>query len=139
MTEIELTKSTLIIHLKGLAKIIAFMCMVPLEIPLTHVVDITVDPNVMEKWDQMEDKFDDPGPQPQPGVVSVEVFKKKLFWGARIYPEGGRLQRVFLVAYDSHKAITIKLTDELYTMLVRNVIAVVRLPNVRSTSRRQKI
>jgi hypothetical protein len=125
MTEIELTESTLIIHLKGLAKIVAFMCMVPLEIPLTHVVDIVVDPHVVEKWDQIEgplgsvlDQIQGP---PRGGSVSMEVFQKKWSWGAQIYPEGGHLQRVFLIVNDPHKAITIKLTDELYTMLVLKV------------------
>ena|SRR5579863_3293693 len=122
MTEIELTKNTLIIRLKGLAKIAALMGMVPLEIPLTHVVDVAVDPTVMEKWDQMEEKFDGgSGTAPQSGVVSAEVFQRKWFWGVRIYPEGGHLQRVFLVVYDPHKAITIRLTNERYTMLVLNV------------------
>lgn len=83
MTEIELTESTLIIHLEGLAKTLASLYKVPLEIPLTHVVEIAVDPHVMEKWDQMEEKFEGPlpGEKPQLGVVSVEVFKKKMFWG----------------------------------------------------------
>ena len=45
MTQTELTQRTQIIRLTGLAKLVASICLVP----LTHVVDIAVDPHVMEK------------------------------------------------------------------------------------------
>ena len=48
MTEIELTESMLIVHMKGVHKILTLKSQ--LEIPLTHVVGAEIDPAVVEQW-----------------------------------------------------------------------------------------
>ena len=49
MTEIELTESTLIIHMKGFTKFNATLNRVQLKIPLAHVVGAEIGATVTEK------------------------------------------------------------------------------------------
>jgi hypothetical protein len=133
--EIELTESTLVIHLKGLgAKILAFLNFWgsgPLEIPLAHVVDVTVDPETWEtlgidpSW-QRGLKF--------PGELSLEreqEFGRRLYYEKK--PDRQSEGKVFGVPFtftyrrgrtalvltnNKRKAITIRLSDERDTLLV---------------------
>lgn len=48
VTEIELTGSTLIVHVKGIHKILTFKS--ELEIPLSHVSGAETDPSTVQEW-----------------------------------------------------------------------------------------
>jgi hypothetical protein len=105
MTEIELTESTLIVHVKGIDKILAFKSQ--LEIPLSHVVGAEIDPSVVERWSHPNLKeLRAPGT----GLPGVKAGSFRL--------DG---QWAFWDVHDPKKAITIKLADEHYTKLVIEV------------------
>lgn len=105
MTEIELTPSTLIVHVKGVHKILALKSQ--LEIQLTHVVGAEIDPAVVEQWGQVNLKGVRVGTG-LPGVIKAGNFLLDGQWA-------------FWDVHDPHKAITIKLADEHYTKLVIEV------------------
>jgi hypothetical protein len=102
MTEIELTESTLIVHMKGVHQILALHSQ--LEIPLTHVVGAEIDPAVVEQWGKVNLKGVRIGTG-LPGVIKAGDFLLEGQWA-------------FWDVHDPHKAITIKLADEHYTKLV---------------------
>jgi hypothetical protein len=106
MTEIELTESTLIVHVKGIDKILAFKSQ--LEIPLTHVVSAEIDPIVVEKWGHPNLKEIRAPGTGLPGVIKAGSFRLNGQWA-------------FWDVHDPQKAITIKLADEHYTKLVIEV------------------
>ena len=105
MTEIELTESTLIVHMKGFDKILSLKSQ--LEIPLTHVVGAEIDPAVVEQWGKINLKEFRVGTG-LPGVIKAGNFLLNGQWA-------------FWDVHDPHKAITIKLADEHYTRLVIEV------------------
>jgi hypothetical protein len=100
MTEIELTESTLLIHVKGVHKILALKSQ--LEIPLTHVVGAEIDPTVVNLKEIRA-----PGTG-LPGVIKAGSFRLEGQWA-------------FWDVHDPQKAITIKLADEHFTKLVIEV------------------
>jgi hypothetical protein len=105
MTEIELTESMLIVHMKGVHKILALKSQ--LEIPLTHVVGAEIDPAVVEQWGHPNWK----GVRIGTGLPGVILAGNVLLEG----------QWAFWDVNDPHKAITIRLADEHYTKLVIEV------------------
>jgi hypothetical protein len=105
MTEIELTGSTLIIHVMGIHKILAFKSQ--LEIPLSHVVGAEIDPGTVQEWGNLFVGVRAPGTG-LPGVIRAGTY----------YTSDGK---VFWDVHDPHKAITIKLADETYSKLVVEV------------------
>jgi hypothetical protein len=107
MTEIELTESTLIVHVKGTDKILALKS--KLEVPLSHVVGAEIDPSVVERWGHPNlRELRAPGTG-LPGVIKAGTFHLDGQWA-------------FWDVHDPKKAITIKLADEHYTKLVIEVI-----------------
>jgi hypothetical protein len=124
VTEIGLTESTLIIYMKGMYRISAFLFRVPLKIPLTHVVGAESDPTVFKKRGLTVPEmpgFGVPGPPtPSYGEITKEFWKVETQGGGGSYRlEGG--YRGFWEGGDPQHAITIKLTDERYTELVLQV------------------
>jgi len=105
MTEIELTANSLIVHVKGVHKILALKSQ--LEIPLTHVIGAEIDPTVVEQWGQVNLKGIKVGTS-LPGVIKAGDFRLEGQWA-------------FWDVHDPQKAITIKLADENYTKLVIEV------------------
>ena len=105
MTEIELTESTLIIHVRGTDTLWSFKSQ--LEIPLIHVVGAEVDPAVGEHWDDLVKERAFPGNH-VPGVIAAGGY----------YISGGW---VFWNVQYPHKALTINLAHEHYTKLVIEV------------------
>ncbi len=105
MTEVELTESTLLVHVRGADKFWALKSQ--LEIPLTHVVGAAVDPAVGEHWGDVVKGIKIPGTH-LPGVIAAGSF----------YTSGGW---VFWDVHDPQKALTIKLAHEHYTKLVIEV------------------
>ena len=103
MTEIELTESMLIVHMKGVHKILTLKSQ--LEIPLTHVVGAEIDPAVVEQWGKVK------------GVRIGAGLPGEILAG-RVLLDG---QWAFWDVHDQHKAITIKLADENFTKLVLEV------------------
>lgn len=108
MIEIEVTESTLIVHIKGRDKIWALKS--HLEIPLAHVVGAGIDPTVVEQWRSTK-------------VLKVAIVT----WGTNVrgvlkagsfYVDG---HWTFWDVNDPQKAITITLADEHYTRLVLEV------------------
>ena len=105
MTEIELTESTLIVHVKGIHKILALKSQ--LEIPLAHVVEAEIDPAVVEQWGKVNLKGVRVGTS-LPGVIKAGNFLLDGQWA-------------FWDVNDPKRAITVRLTDEYYTRLVIEV------------------
>ncbi len=106
MTEIELTESTLIVHVKGIDKILALKSQ--LEIPLSHVVGAEIDPSVVERWGHLNLKEIRAPGTGLPGVIKAGSFRLDRQWA-------------FWDVHNPQKAITIKLADEHYTKLVVEV------------------
>ena len=106
MTEIELTENKLIVHVKGMHKVLAFKSQ--LEIPLTHVVGAEVDPTVVEQWGHGNLKE-----LRAPGTGLIGVIKAGSYYLDR--------QWAFWDVHKPKKAITIQLTGEYYTKLVIEV------------------
>ena len=106
MTEIELTENTLIVHVKGTHKILAFKSQ--LEIPLAHVIEAEIDPTVVERWRHANLKE-----MRAPGTGLLGVIKAGSFYLDR--------QWTFWDVHDPKQAITIKLTGEYYAKLVIEV------------------
>ena len=105
MTEVELTESTLLVHVRGADKFWSLKSQ--LEIPLTHVVGAEVDPAVGEHWGDVVKGIKIPGTH-LPGVIAAGSF----------YTSGGW---VFWDVHDPQKALTINLAHEHYTKLVIEV------------------
>ena len=105
MTEVELTESTLIVHVRGADKFWALKSQ--LEIPLTHVEGAEVDPAVGEHWSDVVKGIKLPGTH-VPGVIAAGSF----------YTSGGW---VFWDVHDPQNTLTITLAHEHYTKLVIEV------------------
>lgn len=102
MTEVELTRDALIVHVQGMDRLWALKSR--LEIPLSHVLDAEVDPQVAREWRK---GLRAPGTH-VPGVLTAGTF----------FQDG---DRVFWDVRDPEKTIVIRLEDERYARLVIEV------------------
>jgi len=102
MTEVELTREALIFHVQGMDRLWALKSR--LEIPLSHVLDVEVDPQVAREWRK---GLRAPGTH-VPGVITAGTF----------FQDG---DRVFWDVRDPEKTIVIRLEDERYARLVIEV------------------
>ena len=102
MAEVELTENALIVHVRGMDRLWALTSR--LEIPLAHVVDAKVDPEMARGWRK---GLRAPGTH-VPGVITAGTF----------YQEG---ERVFWDVHDPERSIVIHLKDERYARLVIEV------------------
>ena len=102
MTEVELTRDALVVHVQGMDQLWALKSR--LEIPLAHVVGAEVDPEIAREWH----KGIRAGGTHVPGVITAGTF----------YQEG---ERVFWDVHDPEQTVVIQLRDELYARLVIEV------------------
>jgi hypothetical protein len=102
MTEVELTRDALVVHVQGMDQLWALKSR--LEIPLAHVVGAEVDPEIAREWH----KGIGAGGTHVPGVVTAGTF----------YQEG---ERVFWDVHDPEQTVVIQLRDERYARLVIEV------------------
>jgi hypothetical protein len=102
VTEVELTRDALVVHVQGMDRLWALKSR--LEIPLAHVVGAEVDPEVAREWH----KGIRAGGTHVPGVITAGTF----------YQEG---ERVFWDVHDPDKTVVIHLKDERYAKLVIEV------------------
>ena len=102
MTEVELTLDALVVHVQGMDQLWALKSR--LKIPLAHVVDAEVDPEVARGWQKGIRASD----THMPGVITAGTF----------YQEG---ERVFWDVHDPEKTVVIHLKDERYARLVIEV------------------
>ena len=90
MTEVELTRNALVIHVQGMDQLWALKSR--LEIPLSHVVGAEVDPEIAREWH----KGIRAGGTHVPGVITAGTF----------YQDG---ERVFWDVHDPEKTVVIHL------------------------------
>ena len=102
MTEVELTRNALVVHVQGMDQLWALKSR--LEIPLAHVVGAEVDPEIAREWH----KGIRAGGTHVPGVITAGTF----------YQDG---ERVFWDVHDPDKTVVIHLKDERYARLVIEV------------------
>lgn len=102
MTEVELTRDSLVVHVRGMDQLWALKSR--LEIPLSHVVGAEVDPELAREWH----KGIRASGTHVPGVITAGTF----------YQEG---ERVFWDVHDPEKAVVIQLQEERYARLVIEV------------------
>lgn len=105
MTTIELTDTMLIVHVEGFDKILALKS--ELQVPLSHVVDAEVDPNIGEEFRRLFIGIKAPGTG-LAGVVRAGTWytnEGKVFWDVH-HPEN---------------VITIHLADDTYDKLLIEV------------------
>ena len=102
MTEVELTRDALVVHVQGMDQLWALKSR--LEIPLAHVVGAEVDPEIAREWH----KGIRAGGTHVPGVITAGTF----------YRDG---ERVFWDVHDPERAVMIQLRDERYARLVIQV------------------
>ena len=102
MTEVELTRDALVVHVQGMDQLWALKSR--LEIPLAHVVGAEVDPEIAREWH----KGIRAGGTHVPGVITAGTF----------YRDG---ERVFWDVHDPEQTVVIQLRDERYARLVIEV------------------
>src|SRR5215217_3046620 len=102
MTEVELTRDALVVHVQGMDQLWALKSR--LEIPLAHVVGAEGDREIAREWH----KGIRAGGTHVPGVITAGTF----------YQEG---ERVFWDVHDPDKTVVIHLKDERYAKLVIEV------------------
>ncbi len=105
MTTIEVTDSMLIVHVEGFDKILALKSQ--LQVPLSHVIDAEIDPNIGEEFRRLFVGIKAPGTG-LAGVVRAGTWytsEGKVFWDIH-HPEN---------------AITIHLADDDYNKLLIEV------------------
>ena len=102
MTEVELTRNALVVHVQGMDQLWALKSR--LEISLAHVVGAEVDPEIAREWH----KGIRAGGTHVPGVITAGTF----------YQDG---ERVFWDVHDPERAVMIQLRDERYARLVIEV------------------
>jgi hypothetical protein len=102
MTEVELIRDTLIVHVRGMDRLWALKSR--LDIPLSHVMGAEVDPEVARQWRK---GIRAPGTH-VPGVITAGTF----------HQEG---ERVFWDVHDPERTVVIRLRDERYARLVIEV------------------
>jgi hypothetical protein len=102
LTEVELTRDTLIVHVRGMDRLWSLKSR--LEIPLSHVLGAEADTQVAREWQK---GLRAPGTH-VPGVITAGTF----------FQDG---DRVFWDVRDPEKTIVIRLEDERYARLVIEV------------------
>jgi hypothetical protein len=102
MTDVELTRDALIVHVLGMDRLWTLKSR--LEIPISHVVGAEVDSEVAREWRK---GIRAPGTH-VPGVITAGTF----------YQDG---ERVFWDVHDPQKTVVIQLRDERYARLVIEV------------------
>ncbi len=102
MAEVELTENPLIVHVRGMDRLWALKSR--LEIPLAHVADAKVDPEMARGWRK---GLRAPGTH-VPGVITAGTF----------YQEG---ERVFWDVHDPERSTVVHLKDERCARLVIEV------------------
>jgi hypothetical protein len=102
VAEVELTRDTLIVHVRGMDRLWALRSR--LEIPLAHVVNAEADPELARGWWRGIRS----GGTQVPGVITAGTF----------HQEG---ERVFWDVHDPEKTVVIRLKDERYSRLVIEV------------------
>jgi hypothetical protein len=102
LTAVELTRDTLIVHVRGMDRLWSLKSR--LEIPLSHVLDAEADTQVAREWQK---GLRAPGTH-VPGVITAGTF----------FQHG---DRVFWDVHDPEKTIVIRLADERYARLVIEV------------------
>jgi len=105
MTDVEITASSLIVHVRGIDKILALKSQ--LEVPLSHVISAEIDPTVEEEFRSLFMGLKAPGTG-LPGVIRAGTW----------YTGNGK---AFWDVHDPQKTITIRLADETYSRLVIEV------------------
>jgi hypothetical protein len=104
MTEIELTPTRLIVHVRGLERVLTFKSQ--LEIPLTHVITAEIAPISGEEWASWSVLR--AAGTALPGIIRAGSFLQRGEW-------------VFWDVRSPEKAVTIQLADEHYVKLVVEV------------------
>jgi len=102
MTDVELTRDALIVHVLGMDRLWTLKSR--LEIPISHVVGAEVDSEVAREWRK---GIRAPGAH-VPGVITAGTF----------YQDG---EQVFWDVHDPQKTVVIQLRDERYARLVIEV------------------
>jgi hypothetical protein len=102
LTEVELTRDTLIVHVRGMDRLWSLRSR--LEIPLSHVLNAEADSQVAREWQK---GLRAPGTH-VPGVITAGTF----------FQDG---DRVFWDVRDPEKTVVIRLEDERYARLVIEV------------------
>jgi hypothetical protein len=102
LTEVELTRDTLIVHVRGMDRLWSLRSR--LEIPLSHVLNAEADSQVAREGQK---GLRAPGTH-VPGVITAGTF----------FQDG---DRVFWDVRDPEKTIVIRLEDERYARLVIEV------------------
>jgi hypothetical protein len=102
VTEVELTREALVVHVQGMDRLWALKSR--LEIPLAHVVGAEADPEVAREWHK---GLRAPGIH-VPGVITAGTF----------YQDG---ERVFWDVHNPERTVVIRLRDERYAKLVIEV------------------
>jgi hypothetical protein len=102
VTEVELTRDALVVHVQGMDRLWALKSR--LEIPLAHVVGAEVNPGVAQGWSR---SIRAPGTH-VPGVIAAGTF----------YQEG---ERVFWDVHDPESTVVIHLENDVYARLVIEV------------------
>ncbi len=101
MTEVELTRDALVVHVQGMDQLWALKSR--LETTLSHVVGAEVDPEIAREWKGMRA----PGTH-VPGAITAGTF----------FQEG---ERVFWDVHNPDKTVVIRLRDDRYARLVIEV------------------
>jgi hypothetical protein len=102
LTEVELTRGALVVHVPGMDRLWALKSR--LEIPLAHVVGAEAGPEVAREWHK---GIRVPGIH-VPGVITAGTF----------YQDG---ERVFWDVHNPERTVVIQLRDEQYAKLVIEV------------------
>ena len=102
MTEVELTRDALVVHLQGMDQLWALKSR--LEIPLAHVVGADVDPEIAREWHK--------------GIRAAGTHVPGVIMAGTFYQDG---ERVFWDVHDPGRAVMIQLRDERYARLVIEV------------------
>ena len=102
MARVEITSQTLIVHVTGVDRFLAFKSQ--LEVPLTHVTAAQADPEIARAWWK---GWKAPGTN-IPGLVTAGTF----------YRHG---KRMFWDVHDPERTIVIHLADDQYDALVVEV------------------
>ncbi len=102
MTDVELTRDALIVHVQGMDRLWALKSR--LEIPLEHVEGAKADPEIARQWYH--------------GIRTGGTYIPRVITAGTFYKEG---ERVFWDVHDPEKTIVVRLKDEEYGQLVIEV------------------
>ena len=102
MTEIELTRDALVVHVQGMDQLWALKSR--LEISLSHVVGAEIDPQVAREWHE--------------GIRATGTHVPGVITAGTFYQDG---EWVFWDVHDPERTVVIHLKDERYARLVIEV------------------